>query len=87
MLYPPLLDHISILFPSISLLNTAKKEGSCVYMNLYLGKLWYCVNHMHRRTEPIMISALPLNHPPKFWRKILALTQVKFGCRDTVEDL
>ena len=52
-----------------------------------LGKLWYCVNHMHKRTEPILISALPLNHPQKFWRKILALTQVKFGRRDTVEDL
>ena len=31
-----------------------------------LGTLWYCVNHMYRGTEPILISALPLNHPPKF---------------------
>ena len=61
MLYPALLDPISILFPRISLLNTAKKEGGCVYMNR--GELWHCVNHMHRRTEPILISALPLTHP------------------------
>ena len=52
-----------------------------------LGKLWYCVNLMQRGTEPILISALPLTHPPRFWRGMLALTPVKFGCRDTVEDL
>lgn len=27
------------------------------------GELWHCVNHIHRRTEPILISALPLTHP------------------------